>query len=51
MSFECVSVTLGSAILAGSLTNTPILVGNVTVEDFQAGFNIDGNDFKDISFD
>lgn len=42
---------LQESVLAGSVTSCPIKVGRVTVDDFSAGFNIDGNDFKDISFD
>lgn len=38
------------AILTGSVTSCAIKVQNVTVEEYSAGFNEAGNDFKDISF-
>lgn len=39
------------AIMTGSITNVPIEVGNVAVDNYEQGFDISGNDFKDISFD
>lgn len=44
-----------SQILCGSvLTNIPITVGTIEVEEMKAGFNntsFDGTDFKDLSFE
>ena len=46
-----VPVELDKAILAASKTASPVGVQNVSVDDFEAGFNESGLDFKEISFD
>lgn len=51
LSTEPLEVQLQGCILAGSLTDCKIQVGSVQVQEYSAGFNIDGNDFKEISFD
>lgn len=40
-----------SALLTGSYTNVSIAINKVEVEEYEAGFNDSGNDFKKISFD
>jgi len=51
LSTELLRVETSGSILTGSLTTVPIQVGAVTVENYEAGFNESGNDFKEISFD
>lgn len=47
-----VTVESGTPILTGSVTKTPLKLGNVTVEPYQSGFEDSaGNDFATISFD
>lgn len=48
---EILRVESSAGFLTGSLTAVPIEIGTVKVENFEAGFNEGGNDFKDISFD
>ncbi|MCQ2143160.1 MAG: helix-turn-helix domain containing protein [Bacteroidales bacterium] len=40
-----------SEMLASSVTDVPLEVNDVTVENFTSGFDNDGNDFETISFD
>ena len=51
MEFRSVAVLCAGTVLTGSKTAVSITINEVTVEDYEAGFNIDGNDFVDISFD
>ena len=48
---SCLDAEIESGFLAASLTEVPITVDKVSVEDYTAGFNEGGNDFKEISFD
>lgn len=51
LSFSLVLASTASPILVGSKTTTPIEIANVDVKEYEQGFDIGGNDFKDISFD
>ncbi len=53
MEIDCMAVRLESGILTGSLTNQSIKVNTVTVDEYDAGFDIglEHNDFQDLSFD
>lgn len=53
MDFSPVSVDLSGTILTGSLTSVPIKINEVTVEDFENGFDATAypDGFKDITFD
>lgn len=44
-------MTLTCNVLSGSVTTTPIKVGDVAVENFEQGFSESGADFANISFD
>lgn len=53
MEFNTVEAECAGTILRGSLTAVPIKINEVTVEDFQNGFDegLTHDDFKTISFD
>lgn len=40
-----------SVLVTGSVTDVKMKINRVEVHDFDNGFDIEGNDFKDISFD
>jgi len=49
---QCCSLEQGRTILTGSKTDTPITLGEITVEEYAPGFeDADGNDFATVSFD
>lgn len=51
MEFRSVEALCAGTVLTGSQTAVSITINEVTVEDYEAGFDIDGNDFAEISFD
>lgn len=51
LNFSLVLASTTSSILTGSLTSVPIEVATVDVKEYEQGFNIGGNDFKEINFD
>lgn len=51
MEFRHVAALCAGTVLTGSKTAASITINEVTVEDYEAGFSIEGNDFANITFD